>query len=323
MLSALDGAILIAAAGLQLMRLAGVLAHARRRARRRHLDLPGLADMFSNPLIPGLALVVIVESWRTSLIADIRALLGARYPQLEVVVALPEHAGDALHALAEAFGAGDGPVRTAATGTLTLVAPGGDAVVTADAALAAARHPLVCVLRDDWRPDEDALLRLARPFVDADESTGVTLARVAPTGSSRRRQAVVGVFRRSEILEAGGLGGLGGLGGERELAQRIGRRRRARGLGSAIVDVPDAIVHAAPAEATRHSRGRPRAAIDRLAALQIAAGAFVACSVAIGSAPAAWLVLYALVAVGFGAVVSVADAIAVPHRISGAPGARG
>ena len=306
-----------------------VVRSVRDAVRRHRADRPGpadLQDMFTNPLMPPLALVVVLDADCESSVANIRALSRARYPQLEILVAAATECETARDEVAAALASPDGedpadlPVHVT---VLDEVYP--DAAAAANAAVNAARYPMVCILDAEWRPDADAFLCLIRPFVNDDDRVAVALTKLSYRPGLRRhvgpvaglRQLArpvrgrVGLFRRRDIAAVGGITGEPD-GAIARLAETIAQHRDVQGFGSAIVPVPGAVIATAmPARsglaATVTKSGRR--STDWPTLVEIAGWAIVGACVAAGAAPA-WLVVYALMSVGLGAVIGLGEVVA-------------
>ena len=145
--------------------------------RRRLIDYDEIAR---SPLTMPISLIVPAYNERLVIVDSVRALLGARYPTLEVVVVNDGSTDDTLAAMTAAFSlvpATRVPVARLATAQIrqVLVCPDDDRLVVIDkanggkadainAALCYARYPLFCTIDADTLIEDDALLRLVRPF---------------------------------------------------------------------------------------------------------------------------------------------------------------
>ncbi len=145
--------------------------------RRRLIDYDEIAR---SPLTMPISMVVPAYNEGPVIVDSVRALLGARFPTLEVVVVSDGSTDDTLPALIEAFSlvpATRVPVARLATAEIQriLVCPDDDRLVVIDkanggksdainAALCYARYPLFCTIDADTLIEDDALLRLVRPF---------------------------------------------------------------------------------------------------------------------------------------------------------------
>jgi cellulose synthase/poly-beta-1,6-N-acetylglucosamine synthase-like glycosyltransferase len=145
--------------------------------RRRLIDYDEIAR---SPLTIPISIVVPAYNEGAVIVDAVRALLGAHYPTLEVVVVNDGSKDGTVQALIDAFSlvpATRVPVarlETAEVKTI-LVSPDDDRLVVIDklnggksdainAGLCYARYPLFCTIDADTLIDDDALLRLVRPF---------------------------------------------------------------------------------------------------------------------------------------------------------------
>jgi cellulose synthase/poly-beta-1,6-N-acetylglucosamine synthase-like glycosyltransferase len=170
---------------LDLTMLCLVAAGARRVNESRHWrGAEGHGELFASPLTPAVSLLIPAHDEEAGILDTLRAALGQRYPAFEVVLVDDGSTDDTFALVAEAYGltevvprrTADLPVdgevlsvHRATTGDpltvirKTSVGRRSDAL---NAALNVARHPLVCMVDADSLLEEDALLRVARPFVE-------------------------------------------------------------------------------------------------------------------------------------------------------------
>ncbi|MCZ2858570.1 glycosyltransferase family 2 protein [Blastococcus sp. VKM Ac-2987] len=170
---------------LDLSMLALVLLGARRVAEaRRWKGAEGYGEIFASPLTPAVSLLVPAHDEEAGILDTLQAALGQRYPALEVVLVDDGSTDRTFELVAERYQLAEiNPRRTAelpVDGEILSVhrATTGDPLVVIrktsvgrrsdalNAALNVARHPLVCMVDADSLLEEDALLRVARPFVE-------------------------------------------------------------------------------------------------------------------------------------------------------------
>lgn len=150
----------------------------------RRASFAGHDDIFANPLTPGVSVVVPAFNEAPTVVESVRAMLGLKYPALEVIVVEDGSTDGTFERLQTAFDLVEidrvippavptiGAVRSVhapATGDSLVVVRKDNAGRRSDALNAginAARHPLVCLVDADSLLDEEALLRVAKPFVD-------------------------------------------------------------------------------------------------------------------------------------------------------------
>jgi len=153
------------------------------RARSRQ-SFAGLAEIFASPLAPPISVVVPVCNMQDLIVGSTRGLLALRYPEFEVIIVDDGSADDTFARLQAAFGLVqiDKVIRDTvytAGRVLSVHAPrdGRNLLVIrkeglgrpADAVnvgVNAARYPIMCRIDADTYLDEDALLTVAKPFIE-------------------------------------------------------------------------------------------------------------------------------------------------------------
>jgi cellulose synthase/poly-beta-1,6-N-acetylglucosamine synthase-like glycosyltransferase len=162
-----------------------VLAGARRVTESRHWQgAEGHGEIFASPLTPAVSLLIPAHDEEAGILDTLRAALGQRYPALEVVLVDDGSTDRTFELVAERYGLTEITPRLTAhlevDGEILSVhrATTGDPLVVVrktsvgrrsdalNAGLNIARHPLVCMVDADSLLEEDALLRVARPFVE-------------------------------------------------------------------------------------------------------------------------------------------------------------
>jgi cellulose synthase/poly-beta-1,6-N-acetylglucosamine synthase-like glycosyltransferase len=162
-----------------------VLTGARRVSKTRQWKgAEGHEEIFASPLTPAVSLIVPAHDEEAGILDTLVAALGQRYPALEVILVDDGSTDRTFDLVAERYAltpvtprptadlAVDGEilsVHRAATGDpltvirKTSVGRRSDAI---NAALNLARHPLVCMVDADSLLETEALLQVARPFVE-------------------------------------------------------------------------------------------------------------------------------------------------------------
>lgn len=156
---------------------------------RQEMQWRDLRRLMQSPLTPPISVLAPACNEEASIVANVRSLLRLHYPQFEVVVINDGSADGTLAVLIEAFAlrpmprpAGDAlpckPVRgvyeSSSVPNLVVVdKDNGGKADALNAGLNVALHPLYCAVDADSILEEDALLRLVRPFLD---HPGVTVA---------------------------------------------------------------------------------------------------------------------------------------------------
>ncbi|MCU1430446.1 MAG: hypothetical protein JWL83_4446 [Actinomycetia bacterium] len=147
----------------------------------------GYDDIFANPLTPSVSILVPAYNEASEIVESVRAMLGLRYPEFEVVVIEDGSTDDTFARLAEAFDLVQVPrvipplVRAMGEVLSVHMPRGGEPLVVVrkvntsrrSDALAvgvnASRHSLICMVDADSILEEGALLGVAKPFVDDPE----------------------------------------------------------------------------------------------------------------------------------------------------------
>ncbi len=162
-----------------------VLAGARRVWRNRHWrGAEGHDETFASPLTPAVSILVPAHDEEAGILDTLSAALGQRYPAIEVVLVDDGSTDRTFELVAARYGlqevtprpTADLPVdgeilsvHRATTGDPLLVlrkTSVGRRSDALNAALNHARHPLVCMVDADSLLETDALLKVARPFVE-------------------------------------------------------------------------------------------------------------------------------------------------------------
>jgi cellulose synthase/poly-beta-1,6-N-acetylglucosamine synthase-like glycosyltransferase len=169
-------------------------------------------DTFANPMTPGVSVIVPAYNEEVGIVESVRALLGLRYPAFEVIVVDDGSTDATFELLRRSFSLQPvdravsdevptlGAVRevhASSVGEPLVVVRKGNAGRRSDALNAginAARMPLVCMIDADSILDEEALLRVVKPFVDDPERVVATGGVIrAANGSRIERGRVVDV----------------------------------------------------------------------------------------------------------------------------------
>jgi cellulose synthase/poly-beta-1,6-N-acetylglucosamine synthase-like glycosyltransferase len=150
----------------------------------RRAPFAGLDRCFASPLTPPVSVLVPAHNEAAGIVPSVQAILALRYPAFEVVVIDDGSTDDTFERLRVAFDlvpiarvlAADVPVRGEVRSThvardgrpLTVVRKlsVGRKTDALNVGINAARHPLLCMVDADALLDTDALLHVAKPFVD-------------------------------------------------------------------------------------------------------------------------------------------------------------
>jgi cellulose synthase/poly-beta-1,6-N-acetylglucosamine synthase-like glycosyltransferase len=150
----------------------------------RRLPFAGLEEAYASPLTRPVSLLVPAFNEQVGIVESVRAMLGLRYPEFEVVVVDDGSTDDTVEALRGAFGLVRVPrvvpdevptrgkayeVWVPADGVTALVVVRKENGGRADAlnvGVNAAQYPLVCMVDADSILDPDALLMVSKPFAD-------------------------------------------------------------------------------------------------------------------------------------------------------------
>lgn len=171
-----------------------VLAWLQARDEIRRRSYLGLDEAFRSPLTPGISVLVPAYNEAAVIVPSVRALLSLRYPRHEVIVTNDGSSDDTLATLVAAFDLVETPlamrdtIDTAHVRATYLSRHHHNLVVldkenagrsdALNAAMCVARHPYVCVIDADSLLEEDALIKVAKPILDAPDllvATGGTI----------------------------------------------------------------------------------------------------------------------------------------------------
>jgi len=175
----------------------------------RRLGFAGHDDIFANPLTPGVSVLVPAYNEELSIVESTRAMLALKYPEFEVIVVDDGSTDTTFERMREAFDLVEvervipddvptiGRVLSAhapASGAPLLMVRKENAGRRSDplnVGINAARQPLVCMVDADSLLEEEALLRVVKPFIDDPRVVGTGGAIRAANGSTVERGRVI------------------------------------------------------------------------------------------------------------------------------------
>jgi cellulose synthase/poly-beta-1,6-N-acetylglucosamine synthase-like glycosyltransferase len=152
---------------------------------RRAREYSGADEAFASPLTPPVSIIVPAYNEQAGIVESVRSLLALRYPELEVIVVNDGSSDSTLDRLIDAFDLVR--VRKASRATLPTAAvrahyasrkhpevwvvdkENGGKADALNAGINAARYPYFCAVDADAMLETDALLRVAKPFLDDPE----------------------------------------------------------------------------------------------------------------------------------------------------------
>lgn len=164
----------------------------------RRLDYAGHEDVFANPLTPGVSVIVPAYNEEAGIVDAVRAMLSLRYPLFELIIVDDGSTDSTFALLDENFDLVEVPQST--HGNIEVVGQilsvhvprNGEQIVVVrkentksradalNAGLNISRMPLVCMIDADSLLDPEALLRVAKPFVDDPDHVVATGGVVRP-----------------------------------------------------------------------------------------------------------------------------------------------
>jgi cellulose synthase/poly-beta-1,6-N-acetylglucosamine synthase-like glycosyltransferase len=150
----------------------------------RHQPFAGLEDMYRSPLTPGVSVLVPAHNEEAGIVASVLGMLALRYPQFEVIVIDDGSTDGTFEKLRAEFDLietprvvpDEVPTRGAVTGVyvprlrpepvIVVRKENGGKTDALNTGINLARQPLVCMVDADSILDPQALLTVAKPFVD-------------------------------------------------------------------------------------------------------------------------------------------------------------
>ncbi|MDX6442388.1 MAG: hypothetical protein QOE43_2117 [Gaiellaceae bacterium] len=266
----------------------------------RRLTVAGYDDIFANPFAPGVSILVPAYNEEAGIVESVHSLLGLRYPEFEVIVIDDGSTDETFARLQVEFDLVPTervvPELVPTLGRImsTYVAREGEPLIVVrkentgrrsdplNVGINAASKHLICMVDADSILDADALLRVAKPFVDDPEhvigtggvvraANGVIVERgrvvearmpngwlariqvmeylrsflLGRTGWSRLGGLLIisgafGLFRRDTVIEVGGLD-LNCIGEDAELVARLHHHLRVARRSYRIVFVAEPV----------------------------------------------------------------------------------
>lgn len=150
----------------------------------------GINEAYASPLTPPISVLLPAYNEQASIAESVRALLGLRYPDHEIVVINDGSTDDTLRVLKQEFGLEQihKALREKITtehvravyasrrhrNLLVIDKTNGGKADALNCGFNAARHPYICAMDADALIDEDALLRVAKPVIDDPERVVAT-----------------------------------------------------------------------------------------------------------------------------------------------------
>lgn len=214
------------------------------RSYRRRLDFAAYDETFGEPLARGVSILMPAYNEAATIVASVQAMLGLRYPDVEVVIIDDGSTDGTAERAIEAFDMVEVPIvvgealatsgavlsthlsRMGSQNLLLVRKANGGKADALNAGINAARKDLVCMVDADSVLDPDSLLHVCRPFAEDPERVVASggVVRVA-NGSRVRNGRVVDVrmprrwlprvqvveYLRAFLVGRAGWSALGGL----------------------------------------------------------------------------------------------------------------